>query len=76
MGNRSPLSPCKYPVVSTLPVEQDVVELESPGQWERMKMNILSLVSIPQDILWLNASSLDDSLYCSKDIAGLNNGSM
>ena len=53
-----------------LPVEQDMVELDAPSEWERMKeeYNVLSL--FPPGISWPACALVSiASMCCSKDIA-------
>ena len=58
-----------------LPVQQDIVELASPGEWERMKeeYNLLSLYPDGHIMAKLRPR-LGRKMQCSRDIAGMTDG--
>jgi len=58
-----------------LPVEQDMVALQAPGEWERMKdeYNVLNLFPTGHVMAKLRPN-LGKNIYCSKDIVKLDNG--
>jgi len=58
-----------------LPVEQDLLELEAPGDWERMKgeYNVLSLFPAGHVMARLRPR-FRKGMLCSKDIIGLGDG--
>ena len=58
-----------------LPVKQDMVELEAPGDWERMKeeYNVLSLFPAGHIMAKLRPR-FQDNICCSKDIRRLEDG--
>ena len=59
-----------------LPVEQDLVELEAPSEWESMKeeYNVLSLFPAGHIMASLRPRFKDKEMCCSKDIAQLRDG--
>jgi error-prone DNA polymerase len=59
----------------SLPVDQDIVDLEAPGRWESMKdeYNVLSLFPAGHVMAMLRPY-LSPALYCSKDIPRLRDG--
>jgi error-prone DNA polymerase len=60
----------------SLPVEQDMVDLESPGEWEMMKeeYGVLSLFPVGHVMARLR-SRFNGGFYTSRDINKLGNGS-
>ena len=59
----------------SLPVEQDMVALQAPGEWERMKdeYSVLNLFPTGHVMAKLRPR-LSKNMYCSKDIAKLGDG--
>ena len=58
-----------------LPVKQDLVELESPGEWERMKDEYSLMGLFPGGhVMERLRPRLDSSLQCSRDIARMGDG--
>jgi len=68
--------PVNSQLLLSLPVEQDIVELETPGEWERMKdeYSVLSLFPSGHVMARLR-SRFNDGFCTSRDIDKLGNGS-
>jgi len=67
--------PVNFQLPLPLPVEHDLVELEAPGEWERMKeeYNVLSLFPAGHIMARLR-SRFNGGFCCSKDIEKLSDG--
>lgn len=59
-----------------LPVRQDMVELEAPGEWERMKeeYDVLGLFPAGHIMSRLRSHFKNNDLCCSLDISGMKDG--
>jgi len=66
--------PINHQLLLPLPVEQDMVELDEPNDWVRMKgeYNVLGL--FPAGHIMARLRSHFNNVYCSKDIAQLGDG--
>ena len=68
--------PVNSQLLLPLPVEQDMVELDAPSDWESMKeeYNVLSLFPAGHIMASLRPRFKDKEMHCSKDIEQLRDG--